>query len=178
MSELHEMTALEQAEAVRSRRVSPVELVEHYLDRIERRNADLGACVTVTGEGALTRAKEAEEQVAKSDAATLPPLFGVPIAIKDLNLTAGTRTTLGSTLFADFVPPVDDNVVTLLRRAGTISLGKTNTPEFGLPCYTENNIAPPARTPWDPRRSAGGSRGGAAAAVAAGIVPFAQGSDG
>jgi amidase len=102
----------------------------------------------------------------------------VPTAIKDLNLTAGTRTTLGSTLFRDFVPPVDDNVVTLLRRAGTISLGKTNTPEFGLPCYTENAIAPPARTPWDPTRSAGGSSGGAAAAVAAGLVPFAQGSDG
>ena len=132
------MTALEQAEAVRSRRVSPVELVEHYLDRIERRNAELGAFITVTGEDALARAKEAEDQLTKSDPATLPPLFGVPIAIKDLNLTAGIRTTFGSTLFADFVPPVDDNVVTLLRRAGTISLGKTNTPEFGLPCYTEN----------------------------------------
>src|SRR6188472_2818460 len=178
MSELHEMTALAQAEAVRSRRVSPVELVEHYLDRIDRRNTELGAFITVTGEDALARAKKAEDHLTKSDPATLPPLFGVPTAIKDLNLTAGIRTTLGSTLFADFVPPVDDNVVTLLRRAGTISLGKTNTPEFGLPCYTENNVAPPARTPWDPTRSAGGSSGGAAAAVAAGLVPFAQGSDG
>jgi amidase len=178
MPELHEMTVLEQAEAVRSRRVSPVELVEHYLDRIERRDAELGAFVTVTGEDALARAKEAEDQLTKSDPATLPSLFGVPTAIKDLNLTAGIRTTFGSTLFADFVPPVDDNVVTLLRRAGTISLGKTNTPEFGLPCYTENGVAPPARTPWDPTRSAGGSSGGAAAAVAAGLVPFAQGSDG
>jgi amidase len=178
MAELHEMTALEQAAAVRSRQVSPVELAEHHLARIERRNGELGAFVTVTAEDALARAKEAEEQVARGDPATLPPLLGVPTAIKDLNLTAGVRTTLGSRLFAEFVPPVDDHVVTLLRRAGTISLGKTNTPEFGLPCYTENAIAPPARTPWDPRRSAGGSSGGAGAAVAAGMVPFAQGSDG
>jgi amidase len=178
MAELHDLTALEQAAAVRARRVSPVELVEHYLGRIDRRGAELGAFVTVTADDALARAAQAEEQVAKSDPATLPPLHGVPTAIKDLNLTAGVRTTLGSTLFADFVPPVDDNVVTLLRRAGTISLGKTNTPEFGLPCYTENAIAPPARTPWDPARSAGGSSGGAGAAVAAGLVPFAQGSDG
>jgi amidase len=178
MAELHDLTALEQAAAVRARRVSPVELVEHYLARIERRNGELGAFVTVTAEQALAEAKRAEEQVGRGDPARLPPLHGVPTAIKDLNLTAGTRTTLGSRLFADFVPPVDDNVVTLLRRAGTISLGKTNTPEFGLPCYTENEIAPPARTPWDPSRSAGGSSGGAAAAVAAGLVPFAQGSDG
>src|ERR1700710_3116807 len=178
MAELHDMSALEQAAAVSARQVIPVELVEHYLARIERRNEELGAFVTVTADDALTRAKEAEEQASRPDPATLPPLHGVPTAIKDLNLTAGVRTTLGSTLFADFVPPVDDNVVTLLRRAGTISLGKTNTPEFGLPCYTENAIAPPARTPWDPTRSAGGSSGGAAAAVASGMVPFAQGSDG
>ena len=102
----------------------------------------------------------------------------MPTAIKDLNLTAGVRTTLGSRVYEHFVPPVDDHVVELLRRAGTISLGKTNTPEFGLPCYTEPVVAPPARTPWDPSRSAGGSSGGAGAAVAAGMVPFAQGSDG
>jgi amidase len=178
MAELHDLTALEQAAAVRAGRVSPVELVDHYLARIERRNDELGAFVTVTAQDARANAKQAEEQARTADPATLPPLHGVPTAIKDLNLTAGTRTTLGSRLFADFVPPVDDNVVTLLRRAGTISLGKTNTPEFGLPCYTENAVAPPARTPWDPARSAGGSSGGAAAAVSAGLVPFAQGSDG
>lgn len=178
MAELHDMTALEQAAAVRAGRVSPVELVDHYLARIERRADELGAFITVTAEDARAKAKQAEELVRRADPATLPSLHGVPTAIKDLNLTAGIRTTLGSRLFADFVPPVDDNVVTLLRRAGTISLGKTNTPEFGLPCYTENAIAPPARTPWDPSRSAGGSSGGAAAAVSAGLVPFAQGSDG
>lgn len=178
MAELHDMTALEQAAAVRVGRVSPVELVDHYLARIERRNDELGAFVTVTADAARATAKQAEDLVKTNDPATLPPLHGVPTAIKDLNLTAGIRTTLGSRLFADFVPPVDDNVVTLLRRAGTISLGKTNTPEFGLPCYTENAITPPARTPWDLTRSAGGSSGGAAAAVSAGLVPFAQGSDG
>ncbi len=178
MAELHELSALEQAAAVRERRVSPVELVEHHLARIERRGAELGAFVTVTAEAALARAKEAEELVGRSDRTTLPPLLGVPTAVKDLNLTAGVRTTLGSAVYGDFVPPVDDNVVVLLRRAGTISLGKTNTPEFGLPCYTEPVVAPPARTPWDPARSAGGSSGGAGAAVAAGLVPFAQGSDG
>lgn len=178
MAELHDMSALEQAAAVRSRQVGPVELVEHYLARIERRSTELGAFVTVTGQAALARAKEAEERLGRSDPATLPPLFGVPTAVKDLNLTAGVRTTLGSAVYADFVPPVDDHVVTLLRRAGTISLGKTTAPEFGLPCYTEPVVGPPARTPWDPARSAGGSSGGAGAAVAAGLVPFAQGSDG
>ena len=178
MTELHDLAALDQAAAVRNGEVSPVELVEHYLARIDRLSATLGAFVTVTAEAARAQAKEAERLVTAAADDDLPPLHGVPIAIKDLNLTAGVRTTLGSRLYADFVPPVDDHVVTLLRRAGTISLGKTNTPEFGLPCYTENAIAPPARSPWDLELSAGGSSGGAAAAVAAGLVPFAQGSDG
>lgn len=176
MSELHDLTALEQAAAVRSKDVSPVELVEHYLARIDRHSADLGAFVTVTADQALEQAKAAERAV--SDGADLPPFHGVPTAIKDLNATAGVRTTLGSAAFADWVPDYDDNVVARLRAAGTISLGKTNTPEFGLPCYTEPDVAPPARTPWDTSRSAGGSSGGAGAAVAAGLVPFAQGSDG
>src|SRR5262249_9459781 len=107
-----------------------------------------------------------------------PRLHGVPTAIKDLSLTAGVRTTFGSTAYADFVPPVDDYLVGKLRAAGTISLGKTNTPELGLPCYTEPLVAPPARCPWDTGRAARGSSGGAAAAVAAGLLPFAHGSDG
>lgn len=178
MAELHDLTALEQAGAVRRREIGPVELVEHYLGRLHRRNEELGAFVTVTEDAARQQAERAERQVVEGDPALLPPLFGVPTAIKDLNLTAGVRTTLGSRVYEHFVPPVDDHVVELLRRAGTISLGKTNTPEFGLPCYTEPVVAPPARTPWDPSRSAGGSSGGAGAAVAAGMVPFAQGSDG
>ena len=176
MTELHDLSALEQAAAVRRREVSPVDLVKHYLDRIARHDGSLGAFITVSADAARAQAAEAERTVLAGD--DLPALHGVPTAIKDLNLTAGVRTTFGSRVFADFVPPVDDHVVTLLRQAGTISLGKTNTPEFGLSCYSENDVAPPARLPWDPRLSPGGSSGGAAAAVAAGLVPVAQGSDG
>ena len=176
MAELHDLSALEAAAAIRRREVSSSELVAHCLDRIQRLDGELGAFVTVTAEAAREQARQADAQVASG--AELPPLHGVPTAIKDLNLTAGTPTKLGSAVFADFVPAVDDHVVTLLRQAGTISLGKTSTPELGLPCYTETDIGPPARTPWDTARLAGGSSGGAAAAVAAGFVPIAQGSDG
>jgi amidase len=176
VSELHELTALEQAAAVRAGQVSPTELVEHALVRIESLDPGLGAFVTVTPERALAAAAEAEQRLhAGGD---LPPLLGVPTAIKDLNHTAGVRTTFGSTVLADFVPDLDDAVVTKLAAAGTISVGKTNTPEFGFPCYTDNDLVGPARCPWDPSRLAGGSSGGAAVAVAAGMLPFAQGSDG
>jgi len=176
MGELHDLTALEQATAVYAKEVSPVELVEHYLRRIEAHGESVGAFVTVTADRALEQAREAERAVGAGG--PLPPLHGVPTAIKDLNLTAGVRTTFGSAVLADNVPQVDDHVVTKLRSAGTISLGKTNTPEFGFPCYTQPALAPPARTPWDLGRLAAGSSGGAGAAVAAGLVPFAQGSDG
>ena len=179
MAELHELSALEAAAAVRRREVSPVELVEHALGRLDRLDGRLGAFVTVTADTAREQARAAEQAVLRAgDPRELPPLLGVPTAIKDLNLTAGVPTKLGSRAFADWVPDVDDHVVTLLRAAGTISLGKTATPEFGLPCYTETDLGPPARTPWDTTRLAGGSSGGAAAAVAGGIVPLAQGSDG
>ena len=170
MAELHDLTALEQGEAVRRGEVSPVELVEHYLARVERLSDTLGAFVTVTGEQA---------RAAAADAATGDgPLAGVPTAIKDLNSTAGVRTTFGSALMRDYVPEVSDEVVLRIEAAGMISLGKTNTPEFGSPCYTEPDVAPPAVTPYDPRLMAGGSSGGAATAVAAGLAPVAQGSDG
>jgi amidase len=176
MADLHDLNALEAAAAVRRREVSPSELVEHYLDRIGRLDGRLGAFVTVTDDTARAQARQADAEVLSG--ARLPPLHGVPTAIKDLNLTAGVPTLLGSRAYFDFVPEIDDHVVALLRRAGTISLGKTATPELGLPCYTETDIGPPARTPWDTERLAGGSSGGAAAAVAAGFVPIAQGSDG
>ena len=175
-TQLHELTALESAAAVRAGEVTPTELVAHALARIEEHDAALGGFVTVTPEAALAAAREAEDRLHAGG--ELPPLLGVPTAIKDLNNTAGVRTTYGSTVFAEFVPVVDDAVVTALAAAGTISLGKTNTPEFGFPCYTDNALVGPARCPWDPGRQAGGSSGGAAIAVAAGFVPFAQGSDG
>ncbi|HVD29935.1 MAG TPA: amidase [Mycobacteriales bacterium] len=176
MTQLHDLTALEQAAAVRAGEVSPTELVEHALARIDALDAGLGAFITVTPERALAAASRAEALVRAGGG--LPPLLGVPTAIKDLNNTAGVRTTFGSRVMADFVPEADDAVVTRLAAAGTISVGKTNTPEFGFPCYTDNDLAGPARCPWDPSRLAGGSSGGAAVAVAAGMVPFAQGSDG
>jgi amidase len=175
-TQLHDLTALGQAAAVRAGEVGPVELVEHALSRVEALDAGLGAFLTVTPERALRAARRAERRV--RDGAELPPLLGVPTAVKDLNNTAGVRTTFGSTVLADNVPAVDDAVVTRLAEAGTISIGKTNTPEFGFPCYTDNALAGPARCPWDPTRLAGGSSGGAAVAVAAGMLPFAQGSDG
>jgi amidase len=176
VTRLHDLTALEQAAAVRAGEVSPTELVEHSLARIDALDPGLGAFITVTPERARAAAAQAEALLRTGG--ELPPLLGVPTAIKDLNNTAGVRTTFGSRVLADFVPEVDDAVVTRLAAAGTISLGKTNTPEFGFPCYTDNDLAGPARCPWDPSRLAGGSSGGAAVAVAAGMVPFAQGSDG
>jgi amidase len=176
MPQLHDLSALEQAAAVRSGETSSVELVAHYADRIARHDDAVGAFVTLTLDTARARAADADRAVAAGEA--LPPLHGVPIAIKDLNFVEGVPTKLGSKAFEDFVAPFSDHVVDKLAAAGTISLGKTNTPEFGLPCYTETEVAAPARTPWDLSRSAGGSSGGAGAAVAAGLVPFAQGSDG
>jgi len=176
VTRLHDLSALEQAAAVRSGEVSPTDLVAHYLARIAAHDAEFGAFITVTPERALAAAARAEEVLRRGG--DLPPLLGVPTAIKDLNNTAGVRTTCGSTVMADFVPTVDDAVVTKLADAGTISLGKTNTPEFGFPCYTDNDLVGPARCPWDRSRHAGGSSGGAAVAVATGLVPFAQGSDG
>lgn len=172
MSELHDLTALEQGALVARGEVSPLELAEHYLDRIRTRD-DVGAFVEVTAE----RARSAAASAAAGERPD-GPLAGVPTAIKDLNLTAGIPTRFGSAAFADHVPEVSDAVVLALEAAGLVSLGKTSTPELGSPCYTEPDGAPPAVTPWDRSRMAGGSSGGAAAAVAAGLVPLAQGSDG
>lgn len=182
MAELHDLTALEQGKAIKAGEVSPTELAEHYLDRVDRHNDTLGAFITVTPEIARKQAADAESEALaarrEDRQGQLSPLHGVPVPVKDLNFVAGVRCTLGSQAYADHVPDVDDHVAAKLRAAGTVLLGKTNTPEFGLPCYTENKLAPPARTPWDLERSAGGSSGGAAAAVAAGLAPVAQGSDG
>jgi amidase len=179
MAQIHDLTMIELAAAIRAGELSPVAVTDHYLQRTQELNDQVGAFYTVTAELAAEQAAEAEKAVAAAEDKTkLPPLTGVPIPIKDLNMVAGVRQTLGSVAFENSVPDTDDNVVVLLRRAGAVMTGKTATPEFGLPCYTETKIGPPARTPWDLSRSAGGSSGGAAAAVAAGLAPAAQGSDG
>jgi amidase len=179
---LHALTALELAAAVRGGETSPREVVEHALARAARLGQRVGAFVTLAAELAHRQARAAEERLVvarrEGDLAGLPPFLGVPCPIKDLAAVAGVPASLGSAAFRDLVPEVDDGVVTLLRGAGTVMLGKTTTPELGLPCYTEPDVGPPARTPWDLGRSAGGSSGGAAAAVAAGIVPIAHASDG
>jgi amidase len=179
MAQIHELTMTELAAAIRARELSPVAVTDHYLRRTQELNDQVGAFYTVTAELAAEQALAAEKAVmAATDKEALPPLTGVPIPIKDLNMVAGVRQTFGSLAFKDEVANADDNVVILLKQAGIVITGKTATPEFGLPCYTETKIGPPARTPWDLTRSAGGSSGGAAAAVAAGLAPAAQGSDG
>jgi amidase len=181
VTKIHDMTVVELAAAIREGRLSPVEITDHYLDRIDRLGEQVGAFYTVTADLARQEAVKAEKAVAdnrRDPHADLPPLTGVPIPIKDLNMVAGVRMTLGSAVFRDNVADQDDYMVGALRAAGIVITGKTATPEFGLPCYTETTIGPPARTPWDLSRSAGGSSGGAAAAVAAGLAPAAQGSDG
>jgi amidase len=177
MAEAHELTMVAQAAAMRRGELSPVELATHYLARIEELNDAVGAYLTVTADHALADARRAERRL--KEGGELPPLLGVPMAVKDLTPVKGVRFTAGSSVFAEQVAEVDAYIVTLLReRGGSVLLGKTNTPEFGLPAYTENRLGPPARTPYDLTRGAGGSSGGAAAAVAAGLAPAAQGSDG
>lgn len=168
------------AAALRTGELGSTELVAAALTRI---SADgFGAFVTVTAERALAVARDADARLvhARRDGAVdgLPALLGVPSAVKDLTPTAGIPTSYGSAAMTGTVPRVSAEIVERMTRAGLISLGKTNTPEFGAPCYTEPDIAPPARTPWDPSRSAGGSSGGAAAAVSGGQLPLAHGSDG
>src|SRR4051794_1593651 len=176
MTELHDLTMLEQAAGIRRREISPVEFVDHYLDRIDRLNATVGAFVHVAPDQARAAAKDAESAV--TSGGDLPPLHGVPTAVKDLYLTADMPTGFGTGAFPPQELGIDEAFVTKLRAAGTISLGKTATPEFGAPCYTEPEGHNPARTPWDLTRSAGGSSGGAGTAVASGLLPAAPGSDG
>jgi len=175
MTELHDLDAHEQARALRAGETTSVELMRHHLERAERIGPDLGAFTILTPDRALAQAADADRRLTGDDPA---PFLGVPTAFKDLTSTAGVTTTLGSTLMRDNVPDVNAHVVTLVERAGFISIGKTNTPEFGLSSYTDNDLIGPARTPWDTARNAGGSSGGAAAAVAARLLPLAPGSDG
>jgi amidase len=177
MAQLHDLSAIEQGAAIRGRVVSAVELAQHYLARSEQYGPSVGAFVTLTPELALAQARAADARLAAGDPADLSPLLGVVCPVKDLNSVAGVPTTFGSAGFV-VTPPTDDNAVAAMRAAGLVFTGKTNTPEFGFPNYTEPEVAPPARTPWDLTRSAAGSSGGAAAAVAAGLAPIAQGNDG
>ncbi|CAN5278664.1 amidase [soil metagenome] len=166
------LPAAEQARLIREDELSSVELVQLYLERIEQLDPGLNSFVTVRSEEALADARAAD---ARADDA---PFRGVPIAIKDLTATAGIRTTYSCRAFADYVPDFDTAVVRRIREAGFVIVGKTNTPEFGTTAFTESELNGVTRNPWNSELTPGGSSGGAAAAVAAGLVPLAHGSDG
>ncbi len=161
--------------AIRRRELSAREVVGWHLERIATVNPQINAVVSLRPEEALAESDAADRRAAGG--APLGPLHGLPIAIKDLEDTAGIRTTYGSRMFADHVPGVDSLLVRRLRAAGAIVVGKTNTPEFGVGSHTFNEVFGPTRNPWALDRSAGGSSGGAGAALAAGLVPLADGSD-
>jgi aspartyl-tRNA(Asn)/glutamyl-tRNA(Gln) amidotransferase subunit A len=168
--------AVELAAMIRRRALSPGEITRAVLERIERLNGRLGAYVLVHAERALEDARVAERAVMSG--APLGPLHGVPLSLKDNFWTAGDRTTLGSRLLADFVPPEDAPSVARLRASGAIFVGRTNLPEFAWRGSTDNRLFGESRNPWDLTRTPGGSTGGGAAAVAAGLGPVALGSDG
>jgi Asp-tRNA(Asn)/Glu-tRNA(Gln) amidotransferase A subunit family amidase len=170
------MSALELASAIKKGKLSPVEVLEIFLKRIKALNPKINAFVTLTEESARTEAKECEKAVKVRK--KLGPLHGIPVAIKDNIPTKGVRTTWGSKLFENYIPNEDMILVDRLRRAGAVIIGKTNMPEFGLLGITDNPLFGATKNPWDTNRTPGGSSGGSAAAVAAGMVPIAVGNDG
>ena len=176
MSELSYMPATELAHAIRTRQVSSVEVTQHFYERIERLDSRLNSYLALCQEQALADARAADDAVARGW--PLGPLHGIPISIKDLEMSKGIPTTMGSALFRDRTPEIDSVVVERVKAAGAVVLGKTNTPEFGQSGTTENRVSEPCRNPWNTARTPGGSSGGAGAALAAGLCTIATGSDG
>ncbi|TDD64199.1 amidase [Actinomadura rubrisoli] len=174
-NEIHFVPARELARRIRARELSAREVLHAHLDRIERTNPQVNAIVTLVAERATQQARAADERLASG--AEVGPLHGLPVAHKDTHATAGIRTTSGSPIFADHVPAADDLVIERMRAAGVITLGKTNVPEFAAGSHTFNPVFGLTRNPYDLSRSAGGSSGGAAAALACGMHPLADGSD-
>ena len=168
-------SATELAARIRARELSATEVMTAHLERIAQVNPALNAIVTLDADAALASARRADEAQARG--AELGPLHGLPVAHKDLVLTRGMRTTFGSPLYKDFVPADDSLVVERQRRAGAITVGKTNTPEFGAGSQTFNEVFGVTRNPYDPTKTCGGSSGGAAVALACGMVALADGSD-
>jgi amidase len=172
VTELHYLPARQLARLIRSRKVSATEVMRAFIAQIERVNPKVNAIVTFLPEQALKAAKALDRRKGAR-----PPLAGLPIAYKDLVDTKGIRTTRGSLVYQDYVPQKDALLVERLQAAGAITLGKTNTPEFGAGSNTFNKVFGATRNPYDLTKTAGGSSGGAAAAVACGMLPFADGSD-
>jgi aspartyl-tRNA(Asn)/glutamyl-tRNA(Gln) amidotransferase subunit A len=167
-------TVADLAAALRARKLSSVELTEQTLTRIEAAQQALNAFITVDRDGALAAARAADAAIARGDA---PPLAGIPIAHKDVLMTAGLRTTCGSRMLDNFTAPYDAHVVQGLKAAGTVLVGKTNMDEFAMGSSNETSWYGPVRNPWDTRYVPGGSSGGSAASVAARLVPAATGTD-
>ena len=169
------LPAVDIARMIREREVSALEVMQAHLDQIERTNPRINAIVTLLPEMALESARELDARLTRGDATG--PLCGLPVAHKDLLVTKGIRTTYGSPIFADFVPDQDALIVERLRNGGALTIGKTNTPEFGAGSQTFNTVFGATRNPYDPDKTCGGSSGGAAAALASGMIPIADGSD-
>jgi amidase len=178
MSNLHDLTVVEQCQQLRAGLLGARELLTHYQARIEEHGASLGAFVTLTPDLAHAEAVAADRRLASKDG-PLPALLGIPMAYKDLHPAKGVVTTFGSNPLRGLVSAVDGEGVAALRQAGAVTVGTTHAPEFGPTCFTETDVGPsPAVTPYDTSRYASGSSGGAAAAVAAGLIPAAHASDG
>ena len=175
-SELAFMSAVELAQSIRDKKVSSLEATENFFQRIDQLDSQLHSYLTLCRDQALADAHAADAAVRQG--AELGPLHGVPISIKDLETTKGVVTTMGSAIFKDRVPDMDSIVVERVKSAGAIILGKTNTPEFGQSGTTENKLGEPCRNPWNTERTPGGSSGGAAAALAAGLCTLSMGTDG
>ncbi len=169
------MPATEMIAAIKKKTLSPREIVEALLARVEKINPKVNAYCTVVPEMALEAAKKAEAEIRQGG--KLGPLHGIPVSIKDLTLTAGIRTTFGSKIFEHHVPTEDALIVQRLKAAGAIVIGKTNTPEFGAGANTYNAVFGATRNPWKLSHTCGGSSGGAAVALACGLGPLATGSD-
>src|SRR5215510_1612568 len=169
------MSALEMARLIRTKKLSAREALALHLKQIELVNPKVNAIVTLVAEMAQAAAAKADEMQARRQ--TLGPLHGLPVAHKDLLETRGIRTTFGSPLNENYIPTEDDIVVERIARAGGITIGKTNTPEFGAGSQTFNKVFGSTKNPYDLTKTCGGSSGGAAAAVASGMLPFADGGD-
>ena len=176
MSDLCFTPARKLARMIRARKISSTEVVKAFIAQVERTNPEVNAIVTFLPERALSAARKFDAK-SKSRNFTFKPLAGLPIAYKDLVPTKGIRTTQGSPIFRDHIPAEDHVIVERLSAAGAITLGKTNTPEFGAGSQTFNKVFGATRNPYDLSKTCGGSSGGAAAAVASGMLPFADGSD-
>ena len=176
-SELCFTSAAKLARMIRTRKVSATEVMRAFIAQVERVNPRVNAIVTFLPERALKEARALDRRLANRRTASEGPLAGLPIAYKDLVATKGIRTTMGSLVYAEQVPAQDHLIVERLRTAGAITLGKTNTPEFGAGSQTFNKVFGATRNPYDLSKTSGGSSGGAGAAVACGMLPFADGSD-